>query len=135
MADQVWMEEMRQVLDEVFRDRDRVAVRDVYSCASEHIHLTADMLAHLNAVPEGAYTRQEIAGEINRVIRGRGEQDTLGLLESPAPIEAVEDTAEAERAVLDDTPLEALNPTPATPAEEAPEFQEAGPPASENQER
>ncbi|MFG3441121.1 hypothetical protein ACGF0J_28045 [Nonomuraea sp. NPDC047897] len=131
MADQVWMEEMRQVLDEAFRDRDRVAVRDVYSCASERIRLTADMLAHLNELPEGDYTRQEMTGEINRVIRDRGEQDTLGLLESPARIEAVEDTAEAERAVWDDTPLEALNPTPGPPQEGSPDFREAAPPAPE----
>ncbi|WP_101787521.1 hypothetical protein [Nonomuraea indica] len=135
MADQVWLEEMRQVLDEVYRDRDRAAVREVYSCASAHVHLTADMLAQLNEVPEGAYTRREMAEAINGVVRGRGRQDTLGLLERPPPIEAVESTAEAARAAWDDTPLEALNPTPAASEPEVPEFREPGRPPPEDEER
>ncbi|MFF5209091.1 hypothetical protein [Streptosporangium sp. NPDC000396] len=134
MVDRVWLEEMRQVLDEAYRDRDQAAVRDVYSRASTHIHLSADMLAHLNDLPEGAYTRREMAEAINRVVRHRGEQETLGLLESPVQIEAVENTVEAERAVWDDTPLEALNPTPAAPQEDAPEFREPRFPRPETKE-
>ncbi|MBN6055065.1 hypothetical protein JYK22_24225, partial [Nonomuraea sp. RK-328] len=87
MADHVWVEEMRGVLDEVFRDQDTAAVRDVYARASERLHLTADMLAHLNEIPEGAYTRQDMVEAIDRVVRSRGEDDTLGLLAGPAPMQ------------------------------------------------
>lgn len=73
--------EMRQVLDEVFQDREQAAVREVYACASEKVRLPADVLAHLNEVPEGAYTREEFVEAVNEVIRRRGEQDTLGLLD------------------------------------------------------
>ncbi|GAA5038753.1 hypothetical protein GCM10023259_003670 [Thermocatellispora tengchongensis] len=118
---------MRQALDEVYRDHDRAAVREVYARASAHVRLTADMLAHLNEIPEGGYTRREMVEAINTVIRRRGEQDSLGLLETPERIEAVEDTAEAERAVLDDTPLDALNPPPAGRRGDIPDFRAPGP--------
>ncbi|MEV0199560.1 hypothetical protein [Nonomuraea sp. NPDC050691] len=130
MADHVWVEEMREVLDEAYRDRDTAAVRDVYARASEHVRLTADMLAHLNEIPEGAYTRQDMAEAIDRVVRGRGEHDTLGLLAGPAPVRPVESTDEAERAVRDDTPLEALNPETPAPPQDTPEFREPGHPPS-----
>ena len=41
MTEQSVLDEMRQVLDEVFRDRDEATRRDVYSRASEHIHVPA----------------------------------------------------------------------------------------------
>ncbi|SDK30078.1 hypothetical protein SAMN05421869_11537 [Nonomuraea jiangxiensis] len=83
---------MRQVLDEVYRDQDRAPVREIYGRASARTRLTADMLAHLNEIPEGDYTRREMVEEINKVIQRRGEQDSLGLLDVPPRIEAVEDT-------------------------------------------
>ncbi|MFC0865868.1 hypothetical protein ACFHYQ_26570 [Sphaerimonospora cavernae] len=85
MSDQVFLGEMRQVLDEVYRDRDSAAVRDVYARASAHVHLTADRLALLNEIPEDGYTREEMAEAIDQVIMRRGAQDTLGLLQSPNP--------------------------------------------------
>ncbi|XVQ90030.1 hypothetical protein ACQP2K_22250 [Microbispora siamensis] len=85
---------MRQALDEVYRERETVAVRDVYASASARLHLTADMLAHLNEIPEGAYTRQEMIEAINRVILHRNEQDILGLIEEPSLTGEAEDTAE-----------------------------------------
>lgn len=81
MPDQVFLDEMRKALDEAYRNRETAAVREVYACASARLHLTADMLAHLNEIPEGAYTRQEMIKAINNVILNRNEQDTLGLLE------------------------------------------------------
>ncbi len=93
MPSHVFQDEMRQVLDEVFRERETVAVRDVYANASARLYLTADMLAHLNEIPEGAYTRQEMVEAINRVILHRSEQDTLGLIEEPSPTEGTEDSA------------------------------------------
>lgn len=129
MVDRAWQEGMREVLDEVYRDRETAAVRDVYSSASRHLRLSADMLAHLNELPEGAYTRQEMAEAINEVVRGRGEQEEFGLLDRPSPIEAVEESAEAERAVRDEAPLEALNPAQGgTEEEPATEFREPGTP-------
>ncbi|MBP2705088.1 hypothetical protein JOL79_14830 [Microbispora sp. RL4-1S] len=81
MPDHVFLDEMRQVLDEVYRDRETAAVRDVYSSASARLRLTADMLAHLNEIPEGGYTRRQMIKLINQVIERRHEQDTLGLIE------------------------------------------------------
>ncbi|WP_169947027.1 hypothetical protein [Microbispora sp. H11081] len=94
MPSHVFQDEMRQVLDEVYRERETVAVRDVYANASARLHLTADMLAHLNEIPEGAYTRQEMIEAINRVIRHRNEQDTLGLIEEHSRTGEAGDTAE-----------------------------------------
>ncbi|MGW0802288.1 hypothetical protein [Nonomuraea sp. NPDC002799] len=74
------LDELRQAIDEAFRQRDRVAVRDVYVEASEHVNLPANVLAFLNEVPEGDYDRQEFVQAINEVIRHRGAQDSLGLL-------------------------------------------------------
>ncbi|WP_405087799.1 hypothetical protein [Microbispora sp. NBC_01389] len=87
MSGHVFQDEMRQVLDEVYRGRETVAVRDVYAQASARLHLTADMLAHLNEIPEGAYTRQQMVAAINRVILHRNEQDTLGLIDEPSRTE------------------------------------------------
>lgn len=126
MADQAVLDELQQALDEAFAGRDRIAVREVYSRASAHIGVPADMLAHLKAVPEGRYTREEMTEAINDVIRKRGEQDSLGLLAVPRQ-RAVEDTFEAERAVQDDAPLEYLNPTPTQPDDgQSPQFREPG---------
>ncbi len=85
MPDQVFLGEMRRILDEVYRDRDSAAVRDVYACASAHVHLTADRLALLNEIPEDGYTREEMAEAIDKVIMRRGEQDNLGLLQGRNP--------------------------------------------------
>ncbi|WP_049572609.1 hypothetical protein [Nonomuraea sp. SBT364] len=63
-------DEMRRVLDEVFRDRDEVTRRELYSCASGHIQLSADMLGQLNELPERSYTRQELTEAIDRLIEG-----------------------------------------------------------------
>jgi hypothetical protein len=102
MADRAVLQEMERVLDEVFGGRERVALRDVYARASAHVTVPADMLARLNEIPEGSYTRADIAEAINAVIRRRGEQDALGLLDVPADRPA-EEAAAAERAVQDDT--------------------------------
>jgi hypothetical protein len=83
MTDHVVLDELRQAIDEAFGGRDRVSVREVYSAASEHLNLPADVLAYLNELPEGAYDRQEVTEAINEVIRRRGEQESLGLLDSP----------------------------------------------------
>lgn len=108
MADDVFLGEMRQVLDEVYRDRRSAAVRDVYACASAHVRLTADRMALLNEIPEDGYTRQEMVEAIDQVIRRRGEQDTVGLLGArPA-----EDTSEGAHAVREGTPLDMRNSPP-----------------------
>ncbi|MEV4803889.1 hypothetical protein AB0K18_28130 [Nonomuraea sp. NPDC049421] len=115
MTEHAVLDELRQAIDEAFQGRERVAMRDVYAQASRHVSLPADLLGHLNELPEGAYDRQELTEAINAVITRRGEQDTLGLLEVPEQIRPVEETPEAERAVRDDAPLEYLNPTPTRP--------------------
>ncbi|RSN02950.1 hypothetical protein DMB42_34455 [Nonomuraea sp. WAC 01424] len=127
MADQVVLDELQQALDEAFQGRDRVAMREVYARVSAHLRIPADMLAHLNEVPEGRYTREEMAEAINGVIRRRGEQDSLGLLRIPRQ-RPVEVTPAAERAVEDDTPLEYLNPTGTRPDDDdqTPRFREPG---------
>ncbi|HEX4812805.1 MAG TPA: hypothetical protein VFV66_08640 [Nonomuraea sp.] len=112
MTDHAVLDELRQAIDEAFGGRDRVAVREVYARASAHVNLPADLLAYLNEVPEGAYSQAEVTEAINDVIRRRGEQDSLGLLDVPRRIRPVEETAEAERAARDETPLEHLNPPP-----------------------
>ncbi|GGT20583.1 hypothetical protein ACFFV7_14555 [Nonomuraea spiralis] len=126
MADQVVLDELQQALDEAFQGRDRVAMREVYARVSAHLRIPADMLAHLNEVPEGRYTREEMAEAINGVIRRRGEQDSLGLLGIPRQ-RPVEETPAAERAIEDDTPLEYLNPTATPPDDDqTPRFREPG---------
>lgn len=98
MADEVFLGEMRQVLDEVYRDRRSAAVRDVYARASAHVRLAADRLSLLNEIPEDGYTRQEMIDAIDNVIRRRGQQDTLGLLgASTGPAEHTPETAHAVR--------------------------------------
>ncbi|RBQ19298.1 hypothetical protein DP939_15310 [Spongiactinospora rosea] len=77
------VEELQRVLDEVFHDHDRVTRREVYGRASEHLGVPAAILAHLNELPMGPYTRPELTEAINDVIRGRGEQEALGLLTMP----------------------------------------------------
>jgi hypothetical protein len=84
MADRTAVEEMERILDEVFRDRTHATRRDVYSCGSEHIKLPAEILAHLNALPETPLTKQEMVDAINATIETRGERDTLGLLRGPS---------------------------------------------------
>ncbi|MDF5757097.1 hypothetical protein [Spongiactinospora sp. TRM90649] len=79
----IGLSELEMVLDEVFRDRERVTRREVYGRASEHLHLPADILAHLNELPIGPYTRAELTEAVNDVIRERGEQNSLGLLRMP----------------------------------------------------
>jgi hypothetical protein len=85
MSHHAVLDELRQAIDEAFGGRDRVAIREVYAAASEHVNLPADLLAHLNELPEGAYNRQEVTEAINEVIRRRGEQDSLGLLDQDSP--------------------------------------------------
>ncbi|GLX01411.1 hypothetical protein [Microtetraspora sp. NBRC 16547] len=80
MLDHAALEEMQKVLDEVFRDRERATRREVYASASAHVRLPADMLTHLNEMPDRSYSRQEMVDAINKVIESRGEQDALGLL-------------------------------------------------------
>ncbi|NRQ38954.1 hypothetical protein HII36_45115 [Nonomuraea sp. NN258] len=109
------IDELQLAIDEAYQGKDRTGVREVYSAASGHVALPADLLAHLNEVPEGVYTKREMAEAINEVIRGRGEEGTVGLLEIPEQVRPVEETIEAERAVQDETPLEFLNPTPTRP--------------------
>ncbi|MCG5218582.1 hypothetical protein [Streptosporangium sp. KLBMP 9127] len=87
MSDHAAVEEMQRVLDEVFRDHDRVTRREVYSCASAHTLLPADMLTHLNELPLGPYDRAQMVEAINGVIRSRGEEERLGLLDSVPPAE------------------------------------------------
>ncbi|MFF3671141.1 hypothetical protein [Microtetraspora malaysiensis] len=80
MAERAALEEMRKVLDEVFHDRERATRREVYASASARVSLPADMLTHLNEMPDRSYSRQEMVDAINKVIESRGEQDVLGLL-------------------------------------------------------
>lgn len=83
MTDHAVIHELRQAIDEVFEGRERVAMREVYSQVSRHVGVPADLLTHLNELPEGAYNRRELTEAINGVIIRRGEQDSLGLLEEP----------------------------------------------------
>lgn len=70
MTEQSVLDEMRQVLDEVFRDRDQATRRDVYSRVSEHIHIPAETMARLNQIPDRTYTRQELTEEVDRILHG-----------------------------------------------------------------
>ncbi|TDC01003.1 hypothetical protein E1267_33040 [Nonomuraea longispora] len=90
MTDHAVRDELQQAIDEAFRGRDRVAMREVYSAVSQHVNLPADVLTHLNELPEGDYSRQGLARAINEVITRRGEQDSLGLLDVPAGSESRE---------------------------------------------
>ncbi|UBU13161.1 hypothetical protein [Nonomuraea gerenzanensis] len=83
MTDHAALDELRQAIDEAFQERERVSMRDVYAQASRHVGLSADLLTHLNELPEGPYDKRELTEAINGVITRRGEQDTLGLLEPP----------------------------------------------------
>jgi hypothetical protein len=70
MTERSVLDEMRQVLDEVFRDRDRATRRDVYSRASQHIHIPAETMARLNELlPDRTYTKQELTEEVDRIVR------------------------------------------------------------------
>ncbi|SEG98261.1 hypothetical protein SAMN05444920_111259 [Nonomuraea solani] len=80
MTDRAGLQELQQAIDEAFAERERVPPREVYLRASEHILLSADLLAHLNELPEDDYTKEEMVAAIDDVIRRRGEQDSLGLL-------------------------------------------------------
>ncbi|WP_157547853.1 hypothetical protein [Nonomuraea candida] len=80
------LDELRQAIDEAFAGRERVTMREVYSQASRHVNLSADLLTHLNELPEGAYDKRELTEAVNEVITRRGEQDTLGLLEVPRQV-------------------------------------------------
>lgn len=70
MTEQSVLDEMRQVLDEVFRDRDQATRRDVYSRVSEHIRIPAETMARLNQIPDRTYTRQELTEEVDRILHG-----------------------------------------------------------------
>ncbi|MBF8187586.1 hypothetical protein ITP53_17965 [Nonomuraea sp. K274] len=83
MTDHAVLDELQQAIDEVFQGRDRVAIREVYGQVSEHVRVPADVLALLNEVPEGAYSKRDVTEAINEVIRRRGDQDSLGLLRAP----------------------------------------------------
>lgn len=78
MTEQSVLDEMRQVLDEVFRDRDEATRRDVYSRASEHIHVPAETMARLNELPDRSYTKQEMTEEVDRIVREWSEQGEPG---------------------------------------------------------
>ncbi|SDK70109.1 hypothetical protein SAMN05421874_11095 [Nonomuraea maritima] len=106
MTDRAVIDELQQAIDEAFAGRDRVAVREVYSHVSEHVRLPADLLGHLNELPEGAYSRPELTEAINDVIRRRGEQDTLGLLQVPRQAESpFEQRNPASMPPEDDNPM------------------------------
>ena len=71
MTEQSVLDEMRQVLDEVFRDRGQATRREVYSCASEHLHIPAETMARLNELPDRFYNRQELTEEVDRILRDK----------------------------------------------------------------
>ncbi|MGN9843078.1 hypothetical protein ACTMTI_33635 [Nonomuraea sp. H19] len=81
MTDHTVLDALQQAIDEAFQGHDRVAMRQVYAQVSRHARVPADLMAQLNEVPEGAYSKQEVTEAINDVIRRRGEQDSLGLLD------------------------------------------------------
>ncbi|MER7506336.1 hypothetical protein [Nonomuraea pusilla] len=126
MTDHALLDELQHAIDQAFHGRDRVPLREVYVQVSDDVHLPADMMTHLNELPEGEYTRQELMGAINDVIRSRGEQDSIGLLGVPAQRTPVEETPEAERAVENEAPLGFLTQTPPGPDEDNPDFREPG---------
>ncbi|GLW09230.1 hypothetical protein Misp01_43590 [Microtetraspora sp. NBRC 13810] len=67
MPDRAALDEMRKVLDEVYRDRPRATRREIYSCASGHVMLPAEMLARLHELPEGVYSRREVDQALGRL--------------------------------------------------------------------
>ncbi|MEU6711168.1 hypothetical protein ABZ897_06765 [Nonomuraea sp. NPDC046802] len=97
MTDRAVLDEFQQAIDEAFRGHERVPVREVYARVSEHVRVPADMLAYLNEVPEGDYSKAEITQAINDVIRRRGEQDSLGLLRLPRQVRPVDGSGDSSR--------------------------------------
>ncbi|WP_405394460.1 hypothetical protein [Microbispora hainanensis] len=116
-------ERLRQVVDELFHDRLRVTRRDLYSAAAADIHVPAETLALLNEIPEGSYSRGEMLEAIEGAVRDRDEAERET---RPERIVALEDTAEAERAIIGDTTLNALIQGPSGPPPDAPPFREPG---------
>ncbi|MEU7694479.1 hypothetical protein FLW53_06120 [Microbispora sp. SCL1-1] len=117
-------ERLRQVVDELFHDRLRVTRRDLYSAAAADIHVPAETLALLNEIPEGSYSRAEMLDAIEGAVRDREEAEREA--RRPERIVALEDTAEAERAIIGDTTLNALIQGPSGPPPDAPPFREPG---------
>ncbi|GGM72498.1 hypothetical protein GCM10010106_18640 [Thermopolyspora flexuosa] len=78
MAEHSVLDEMRQVIDEVFRDREVATRRDVYSRASEHINIPAETMARLNELPDRSYRKEELAAEVDRIVREWIEQGEPG---------------------------------------------------------
>ncbi|MBX6382727.1 MAG: hypothetical protein IRZ07_07090 [Microbispora sp.] len=122
MPDPVDIERLRQVVEELFRDRIRVTRRDLYSAAAADIHVQAETLALLNDIPEGPYSHREMLEAIEDAVRTREEAERA---ERPAEqITALEDTAEAEHAITGDTTLDALSQGSSGPPPDAPPFRE-----------
>ncbi len=124
MPDPAETERLRQVVDEVFHDRPRVTRRDLYSAAAADIHVPAETLTLLNEIPEGSYSRREMLEAIEGAVRDRDEAEREA--RRPERITALEDTAEAEHAIADDTTLNALIQESSGPPPDAPRFREPG---------
>ncbi|MGI5155170.1 hypothetical protein [Microbispora sp. CA-102843] len=124
MPDPAETERLRQVVDEVFHDRLRVTRRDLYSVAAADIHVPAETLTLLNEIPEGSYSRREMLEAIEGAVRDRDEAEREA--RRPEQITALEDTAEAEHAIADDTTLNALIQESSGPPPDAPRFLEPG---------
>ncbi|MEU6426352.1 hypothetical protein ABZ860_10645 [Microbispora sp. NPDC046973] len=124
MPDPAETERLRQVVDEVFHDRLRATRRDLYSAAAADIHVPAETLALLNEIPEGSYSRREMLEAIEGAVRDRDEAEREA--RRPERITALEDTAEAEHAIADDTTLNALIQESSGPPPDAPRFREPG---------
>ncbi|MEU6410076.1 hypothetical protein [Microbispora sp. NPDC046933] len=124
MPDPAETERLRQVVDEVFHDRLRVTRRELYSAAAADIHVPAETLALLNEIPEGSYSRREMLEAIEGAVRDRDEAERKA--RPPEHITALEDTAEAEHAIADDTTLDALIQESSGPPPDAPRFREPG---------
>ena len=69
MGEHSVLDEMRQGIDEVFRDREVATRRDVYSRASEHINIPAETMARLSALPDRSYSKEELTAEVDRIVR------------------------------------------------------------------
>ncbi|WP_432925296.1 hypothetical protein ACQPZZ_32225 [Microbispora sp. CA-135349] len=124
MPDPAETERLRQVVDEVFHDRPRVTRRDLYSAAAADIRVPAETLALLHEIPEASYSRQEMLEAIEGAVRDRDEAGRAA--RRPEQISALEDTAEAEHAIADDTTLSALMQESSGPPPDAPLFREPG---------
>lgn len=124
MPDPAEMDRLRQVVEEIFRDRSHVTRRDLYSVAAADIHVPSETLALLNEIPEGPYRHGEMLEAIEEAVRNRGEAE--GRAGPPEQIAALEDTAEAEHAITGDTTLNALTQEAAGPPPDAPRFREPG---------